>query len=384
MISFIKVTLYKPHRQRIIIMPNNTEAQPENNNTTSSSRTTRSSSQDGSSSSSSSSSTDDVDSSLESIREMGVLPTESMNFGIPTKQQAKKHMENTHGSDSWRIQVLRVLHSTKVEGILMGLLVLDVLVIFVEIFLLATYPPCRVIQRDAINCVPAIFLDDDDNNNNSNNTDNNNNQFRHLAAASADNDTSYNTICQEPGWEPAYDTETGCDSHKWERVHYAEEFLFGITVFILSVFFLEVLVTMIALTPRVFFRQFFYLMDFVVVPVSLGLELTFHYLNDLSLQSVVGLLVVTRIWRFVRIGHGIVEVTHKLAEREHHRLLVYTEELESYMRQNGLDIPNPEKLYEFKRSLDDSVLLKEIQEEKKRKRQERAERRREKSESSSV
>jgi hypothetical protein len=93
------------------------------------------------------------------------------------------------------------------------------------------------------------------------------------------------------------------------KIHTVETFLFAVTIFVLSVFMLELTASMIALTPQIFFRQFFFLLDYVIITVSLVLEVVFHVIGDDAIyEYVAGLLVVSRIWRFVRIGHGIVEI----------------------------------------------------------------------------
>jgi hypothetical protein len=68
------------------------------------------------------------------------------------------------------------------------------------------------------------------------------------------------------------------------------------------IFLIENLVEMAALGISTFFKQIFLAMDFIVVLVSLILELTFHLLHA-QLAQLVGILVMFRIWRFVRIGH---------------------------------------------------------------------------------
>jgi hypothetical protein len=97
---------------------------------------------------------------------------------------------------------------------------------------------------------------------------------------------------------------------------------------ILTTFLLELTVTVIALTPAVFFRQFFYVLDFCIIVTSLVLELAFYILEDTVAQAVAGLLVISRLWRFIRIGHGIVSVSHEVAQERYAMLLSYTEEVE--------------------------------------------------------
>ena len=259
------------------------------------------------------------------------LSVASMNFGIPTNEDAQMHVHETHGPESWRYKVLRFLHKTKVQVTLMALLVLDVLILCTELFLLATYPECHTIRRDAISCCPVLEGE----------------AARFLA------ESGHSEEFCEAGLEPFPEYEAGCDEHKWEGVHTTEQVLFALTMTILFVFFIELNVSMAALGPGVFFRQLFYLLDYFIVGTSIALELTFYYLSDDTVQSLVGLLVIGRIWRFVRIGHGLIEVTAELAHRKFAALLSYAEELEDILRQNELDVPETETIRQIKKESDE-------------------------------
>ena len=115
------------------------------------------------------------------------------------------------------------------------------------------------------------------------------------------------------------------------------------TIAILSVFMIELDVKMIALRPAIFFRQFFFLLDCIVTSVSFALEILFHSSSDDSIQSLVGLLVFVRIWRFVRIGHGIVEITNEVAHQDHEKLASYTVQLEELLQQHNIALPEDSK-----------------------------------------
>ena len=273
---------------------------------------------------------------------VGRLSVDNINFGIPSHEGAKDHLRDEYGHESWRYHAMHFLHSTKVQIFLMVLLLLDVLVLFVETFLLGSFPDCSTITRDAISCCPvtntSVHIEDGEQGSH---------LFRWLQ------NSHHEGLCQE-GAEPLWDYDAGCDSHKWSTVHRAEEFLFGITVAILSTFLLELTVSIVALKPQIFFRQFFYLMDFVVVSVSLALELTFHFLHEDTLQSLSGLLIAARIWRFIRVGHGIVEVTHIASSKAFHTLLDYTEELEELLRDHDIAVPESQKIKTLKKQLNSS------------------------------
>ena len=87
------------------------------------------------------------------------------------------------------------------------------------------------------------------------------------------------------------------------------------------------------------FLALFYCFDFFVVTVSLGLEISFLILHETQVEFLVGLLILGRLWRFVRIGHGIFEATYELSTREQHERAEYTKKLEELCRANGLELP---------------------------------------------
>jgi hypothetical protein len=255
-------------------------------------------------------------------QQTGRLSVREMNFGIPTNQGAQDHVKDTHGSTSWRMRILDVLHQRSTQRTLMFLLFLDICILFVEIFLLASYPPCHIIERDCISCCDAALHGDDD-------------EHRFLAETGH----SEELFCEEEGLEPNYEYPATCNEHKWHRVHKGETFLFSLTILILSIFLVELNLEMVALGPKVFFRQFFFLLDYCIVSVSLALELTFHFASAEALQSLVGMLVFARVWRFVRIGHGIVEITSEWTHQQYEEVMEYAERLEAILLENNLPLP---------------------------------------------
>jgi hypothetical protein len=265
----------------------------------------------------------------------GRLSTRQMNFNMPTNLGTEQHVEEAllsqrqgddHVHNHWRKRALKFLHTPQVQTTLMVLLLLDVLILFVELFLLASYPDCTIIERDAISC--CHILEEEENA-----------LTRWLAATTEEEDHAHHDVCDNDFLEADYESDAGCDPHKWSRVHTAETALFAMTITILSIFMIELNVEMIALRPAIFFRQFFFLLDYVIISVSLTLEIMFHTLSEDKIQSVVGLLVFVRIWRFVRIGHGIVEITNEMAHADHEKLVSYTEQLEELLQQHQIALP---------------------------------------------
>jgi hypothetical protein len=172
-----------------------------------------------------------------------------------------------------------------------------------------------------------------------------------------------------------------CDEHKWRAVHSTEDAIFGVTLCILSLFWIELNVMMIALGPITFYSQctyifvssyydfhifdfsththtllflllpcqhqtyptqqntVFFTLDYLIVTISIVLECVFYFKQDEIYQSLAGLLIIVRLWRFFRIGHGIVEVTHELAQEEYHKLEYYKDELEELLRSHNIPLP---------------------------------------------
>lgn len=238
------------------------------------------------------------------------MPTRPLPH-IPINEEEAHHVDVVHGEDSWEAKVLHVLHSKTCQYILMGLLLLDVVILFVELFLGAQYPACTFIIRDAISCCPKTFDSDSQADEHRLLGETSSltceargietgdlHMFRSLAEVASDE--GHHSVC-----EAGVDTpqcQAGCDPHKYDGVHTAHTALFFTTITILSIFMIELILLIVCLKPRVFFRKSFYVLDLFVVSVSLALESFFYAADDETLQSLIGVIVLARCWRFVRIG----------------------------------------------------------------------------------
>lgn len=231
-------------------------------------------------------------------RDQGRLSVREMNYGIPSPKNTIQHVKETHGEESWRCHVIHFIHQKRVQRILLALLCLDVLIIFTEFFLMSAYPPCTLIVRDCIACCPE---EEYSNSTEAAVTEDSHSALRWLSGSGSDGG-GHEELC-DAGFQD-FTGNPSCDEHKWHGVHLTEEILFWCTIGILSTFMLENLVEMMALTPCIYFRQFFMGMDFLIITISLVLELVFHFTNNLVYEELAGLLVFIRLWRFVRIGHG--------------------------------------------------------------------------------
>lgn len=206
----------------------------------------------------------------------------------------------------------------------------------------AFYPSCSVIIRDAISCCPSSYDETT--------YDYEGDKFMRMLGAGGGGD-----ICKYPYEETDY--SAGCDYNKYHGVHVAHAALFWTTIAILGLFEIELLMLMYLLGPKSFSKELMYVIDFVVVTSSLVLELMFKYAGKEVLSSLPGILVVFRVWRFVRIGHGLVASTYEVQERKIHLAMHYIEELEEKVRQHEQDSPvRPKKLKHSKSQLSSKLM----------------------------
>jgi hypothetical protein len=72
--------------------------------------------------------------------------------------------------------------------------------------------------------------------------------------------------------------------------------------------------------------------DFVVVALSLILEVLMKHASKDVLSVLPGILIIFRLWRFIRIGHGLVASTYELQQHKLHMAVEYIEELEEKVK----------------------------------------------------
>ena len=174
------------------------------------------------------------------------ISTASLNWAIPPNDAAALHVQEEQGDDSWQYRLLKLLHGRKVQTFLASLLFLDVLILVAELTLLTICPTCHLVERDAISCCPVTTTG---NVTDPNYFSGNEETRRWLAGGEAD----YSSCAAD--LQPYEEYAATCDSHKWHRVHSAETVLVSVTLTILSIYFVELSLAMVALTPAVFFRQ---------------------------------------------------------------------------------------------------------------------------------
>jgi hypothetical protein len=266
---------------------------------------------------------------------------ETSHFQVPTNEEELWHAKAKYGNTNWRVHILEFLERKTIEYGMLALLLADIIILFAELYVQAEYPSCLVIERDAISCCSSSTT----------------------TTATIDNGQEGHpdrwlgggSFC-EPGSVES-DIAAGCDPHKYDAIHALHNILFASSMIILSIFLLELILMIICLGPDTFFRQCFYTLDFFVVTTSWGLELSFRIVPTEKLASIAGILIIARLWRFIRIGHGIVEATVEMASKKHDKLLEYIERLENILEAHELDLPETDRtILKRLKGLDSTVM----------------------------
>ena len=191
----------------------------------------------------------------------------------------------------------------------------------------AIFPYCQLVIRDAFSCCPDTHSDDS----------HGENSVQRLLSGGGDS-----SICTSP--LVVTDYQAGCDPHKYHSVHVAHDVLFWITIVILATFEIELLFLIYLLREK-FFHHLIYIVDLIIVTSSLVLELVFRLHSKGSLHVIARFLIMFRLWRFVRIGHGLVASTYEIQEHKSHVAMMYIEELEERLKRYGDEVPErPKKL----------------------------------------
>ena len=264
-----------------------------------------------------------------------------LSFAVPTTKEENDHVHERHVTDDnqcpWQCRLLEILNSSIVQRIIIALLLLDVIILFVELALDAFFPGCSIIERDAISCCyPEEGVDSNKVNSNAH-RQMMTGAMRLLAGAESKTGEHHN-LCVSPLVET--DNPAACDEHKYPGEHIAHEVLFSLTMIILITFEIELLLMVYLLGPKKFFSQVWYVLDLFIVTISLVLELVFAFVHDDIIQDLVGILVLFRVWRFVRIGHGLIVSTFEIQEERIEELKHYVQEMEEIVTQCGRELPS--------------------------------------------
>lgn len=76
--------------------------------------------------------------SIRNLRANQGLNESQLSFRIPTNEDAAIHVHDKHGHHSWQAKILKVIHAKWFQRTIICLLILDILLLFTELFLLAT------------------------------------------------------------------------------------------------------------------------------------------------------------------------------------------------------------------------------------------------------
>ena len=198
-------------------------------------------------------------------------------------------VEAWYGAKSKMYKLMTSLQSPRLQFVLTALLLVDVLIVVLELFLDAEFPGCNIIVRDAVSCCGQ------------GNSSCGGGGYSGRMLAPGD------SICEYPLVESPT-LPAGCDPYKHSGVKSLMYALFGMTVFILSVYEVELFLLFVVLR-RHFFKNKLYIIDSVVVTAALTLEVVVK-LNKGN-GDIAGVLTFARCWRFVRLGHGLVSSVHE-------------------------------------------------------------------------
>ena len=159
------------------------------------------------------------------------------------------------GESSWRTSIVKFFHRHPVQVFFIVLLLLDVVIVFIELFIDAEFPRCSLIIRDATSCCPALPSD------HGSVDAKGHSRLRFLASGSSDaqgsmadgsgsgDGSGHGSLCPV---EHVIGAAAGCDAHQHAEVHAAHEALFAASVAILSGFALELCLLLIALDLQFF------------------------------------------------------------------------------------------------------------------------------------
>ena len=198
-----------------------------------------------------------------------------------TPHQDLELLKRRRGKQNWRVPILKALHSHKAQVALASLLMIDILVVFAELFIEGEFPECEIIRRHAISCCNVTQGETAT-------------PHSRLLAQASNSDQ-----CQV-GLVPD-DYAVACSYGNYQALHTAHDALYAVTMSILAVFLVE-LSFLLVLLDKQFFQNLLNVADFIVVVASMSLESIFR---NSSIGSAAGGIVTLRLLRFLRVIHGL-------------------------------------------------------------------------------
>ena len=271
-----------------------------------------------------------------------------------------KAVSDRDGADSWQATFVSTLQSQHVQIGLIGLLLVDVIFIFGELFIEAEYPSCRTMSQRAVSCCAAP-------------------EARrlgvHMAGEMDDHamllghQLGYLAECPSPLM--AAPAANGLQCLESQYAHDMHDMLTVGSLVIVSLFEIELLLLWSAL-GKLFWRSWAYVLDLGIISSSLSIML-YVYLarahardhgDVVALESMQGLIMLGRCWRFVRVGHGIalsmhdllhashVQVQHKIEElRQALHVLEAKDHMESALNMKQKEAQGMEKIHDLLRDI---------------------------------
>lgn len=207
-----------------------------------------------------------------------------------SEQDEVDYVTVLYGKDSTALKVMRWTHSKKVQVSLAVLLLFDVVAVVAELLIDGHYPSCSVV----------------------------------LDRSTCHNDTQRARLLNGEVSQVGDGCVIVCEAIP-ESVETAHKALFIISIVILGIFAVE-LVILLSIMRLHFFRHLLYMIDFIIVITALVLEIALHNSDDATALS---LIVFARIWRLLRLGHGIFTDTREFQKAENEELLERIQQLET-------------------------------------------------------
>lgn len=254
------------------------------------------------------------------------------NYYWLSTQLLQAALVQRRGRDSWQVKWFLFTNSITVQWAMIGLLLLDVLFVFAELFIESEFPSCRKMQKNVMSCCAAGVTS----------SVGGGDVHHHLHGHSA-----HAAEC-DAGLAPFPGGRVMCDPHDWEGAHTAHAALDFGTLCILTIFEMELAVLLAALQD-LFFRHWVNILDLFVITSSLVIQAyillarwnaSFGLEEDvIALEDIQGLILFARFWRFVRVGHGIASSMHDMLQTANGEVHERIGELRNALKQLEHDMP---------------------------------------------
>ena len=116
------------------------------------------------------------------------------------------------------------------------------------------------------------------------------------------------------------------------RAKLVTHYLTWCSIVILTVFFIELCAQVFAFGASKWFHSWMHIFDFCVVLITLIAEIVVHLWLHNELSSLVGLSIIFRFWRVIRVVHVTTEALDLPHETEIHKLEHRIKELEEQLK----------------------------------------------------